>query len=116
MVITISASLHASTAEFARVPPSPASRSLAYSLRSKPETAWPDLTRLRAIGNPILPSPMKPIVAIAVLPLCCAASFRLFACSHQHEPQIRAEQCHLDQHNQHASAVDLRKQDLHRRH
>jgi hypothetical protein len=68
MVITSSASLHASAAEAARAPPSSASRPADAAFTSKPATAWPALTRFCAIGSPILPSPIKPIFAIAFLP------------------------------------------------
>src|SRR5205823_8404435 len=117
MVITTSASLHASGTDLARVPPPTASRSAAYSLRSRPITACPALTRFWAIGNPILPSPMKPIVAIASLTFhFLGNSLRLFARCPQCKQEIHAQQRQFDHNNQKACAVDLRKQNLDRHH
>ena len=64
-VATISASTSApsaaSRALAAASPPASASRRAASALTSKPRTAWPARTRLRAIGSPMAPSPTKPI-------------------------------------------------------
>ncbi len=38
--------------------------------RSKPTTAYPALTRLAAIGPPMLPRPMNAMVVMVVLPEC----------------------------------------------
>src|ERR1700738_1674018 len=98
MVITTSAPRHASGTEFARVPPPATSGSEAYSLRSNPQTVCPALTRFCAIGRPMLPRPIKPIVAITVSrPLLTGvALLRLFARSHHDQPHICAEQAELE--------------------
>src|SRR5271166_4833179 len=59
MVTTVSASRTASRAARAIVTPVAAAAVFAASTRSKPETAWPALTRLAAIGAPMLPRPMN---------------------------------------------------------
>ena len=68
MVMTNSAPCAASAAEPAVAPPSAAKAATASGTTSKPVTWWPDppfaFSRLRAIGRPILPSPMKPIFAM----------------------------------------------------
>src|SRR3546814_4881566 len=45
--------------------------------RSNAFTLWPALRRLRHMGPPMFPRPMKPIVVMAVLPslLCCRLIF-----------------------------------------
>src|SRR5215813_5598533 len=116
MVITTSTSLHASASEFARPPPLAASLSLACSLRSKPVTASPALSRFWAIGSPILPSPMNPTFAMASSTPVVVNSSRLLARGHEREPQVDAEQQHVHYDDPHVSAVDLRKQELHRGH
>src|SRR6266851_2679017 len=113
MVITVSAPAQASAAEAARAPPPVANRSVAYSLKSNPDTACPALIRFWAIGSPILPSPMKPIFAIRPSPWM---SGRLLARGHQRETQINCEQHQLGHDHPNISAVDLRKQGLDRRH
>ena len=65
MVTTTSTSLAASAAEAALVTPRASALAMLAATRSKPFTAWPFLTRLPAMGSPMLPSPMKPILAIA---------------------------------------------------
>src|SRR5215475_1530140 len=68
MVTTRSTSAAAAAAEAScRTPRAPA-RCRAAGTRSKPATAWPALTRLPAIGNPMLPKPMKPILAMGASP------------------------------------------------
>src|ERR1700757_2287466 len=115
MVTTTSTSLHASASEFARLPPLATSFSVACALRSKPVTATSALSRFWAIGSPILPSPMKPTFAMASsTPVVVSA--RLLARGHQREPQVHSEQQHVHHDDPHVSAVDLRKQKLHRRH
>src|SRR5689334_13406098 len=57
----------ACAADAAASPPFAARASAAFGTRSKPATRWPAPTRLAAIGAPILPSPINPIVAIAGL-------------------------------------------------
>src|SRR5262245_1201707 len=120
MVITASASLHASAIDCTFVPPPAASRAPASSLTSKPETAWPILTRFAAMGSPILPSPIKPTFAMAFLhpwlslPPPGHFLFRLLARGHHRKRQIRAEQDQLDRDDPDAAAKDLRKQQLHR--
>src|SRR5258707_2036474 len=64
MVTTISAPFTASAAEAAFLAPFPTAASTAEAERSKATTwCWP-LTRLAAIGPPILPRPMKAIFAM----------------------------------------------------
>src|SRR5215468_4280636 len=72
--MTISLPAAAARADAAAVPPFAARRSTASDTRSKPVTRCPALTRLAAIGAPILPSPINPIVAICWLPSESAAS------------------------------------------
>src|SRR6201987_5362886 len=115
MVITISASLHASASEFAWLPPLAASFSVACALRSKPATAKSALSRFWAIGSPILPNPIKPTFAMTASPPVVVSS-RLLARGHQREPQVHSEQQHVHHDDPHVSAVDLRKQKLHRGH
>src|SRR5262249_7135399 len=115
MVITTSASLHASASEFARLPPLAVSFSVACALRSKPVTAKSALIRFWAIGSPMLPSPMKPTFAMASSTPVVVSS-RLLARGHQREPQVHSEQQHVHHDDPHVSAVDLRKQKLHRSH
>src|SRR6201982_2009653 len=115
MVITTSASLHASASEFARLPPLATSFSVACALRSKPVTATSALSRFWAIGSPILPSPMKPTFAMASSTPVVVSS-RLLARGHQREPQVHSEQQHVHHDDPHVSAGDLRKQKLSRIH
>ena len=65
MVTTASASLAASVADATLVTPRASALAMLAATRSKPFTAWPFFTRLAAMGAPMLPSPMKPILAIA---------------------------------------------------
>src|SRR6516225_2832956 len=116
MVITTSTSLHASASEFAPLPPLASSLSVAWALRSKPVTASSALSRFWAIGSPILPSPMNPTFAMASSTPVAVNSSRLLTCGHQREPQVDAEQQHVHHDDPHVSAVDLRKQELHRSH
>ena len=58
MVMTTSASLTASAMLVAPLPPSETSLSILSWLRLKPVTVWPALTRLMAMGRPMIPSPM----------------------------------------------------------
>src|SRR5260370_19747990 len=115
MVMTTSTCLHAWASEFARLPPLAASFSVACALRSKPATAKSALSRFWAIGSPILPSPMKPTFAMASSTPVVVSS-RLLARGHQREPQVNSEQQHVHHDDPHVSAVDLRKQKLHRSH
>src|SRR5262245_1979452 len=64
MVTTTSAPFTASTALGAGVTPSFSAASSDAFTRSKPRTWCCALTRLRAIGPPMLPRPMKPIFAM----------------------------------------------------
>ncbi len=59
MVTTTSAAFTASAALTASETPRAAAAALAASDRSKPCTSCPALTRLAAIGPPMLPSPTK---------------------------------------------------------
>src|SRR5262245_31699840 len=64
MVTTISAPFTASAADAALRAPLPTAASTAAAVRSKAVTwCWP-LTRLAAIGPPMLPRPMKAIFAM----------------------------------------------------
>ncbi len=72
--MTISFAAAAAAADAAAVPPFAARLSTAVAMRSKPVTRCPALTRLAAIGAPILPSPINPIVAIYWFPPESAAS------------------------------------------
>src|SRR5215472_17484714 len=65
MVITVSPAATASATVAAALPPFAASASALPAAVSKPVTWCPALTRLAAIGAPILPRPMKPMVAIS---------------------------------------------------
>src|SRR5271166_1108959 len=65
MVTTVSASRTASRAARAIVTPVAAAAVFAASTRSKPKTAWPALTRLAAIGAPMLPRPRKATLDIS---------------------------------------------------
>src|SRR5262245_23823645 len=118
MVITASASVHASAIDCTLVPPPAASRAPASSLTSKPETAWPILVKFSAMGSPLLPGPMKPTFAMAFLHpgyryrVRVTPLFRLLARGHQRKPQIGTEQNQLHRDDPDAAAVDLRKQQL----
>src|SRR6266481_4437595 len=72
--MTISPAPVASAAEAAVIPPFATCRSTAADTRSKPVTRCPALTRLAAIGAPMLPSPINPISAICWFPSGSAAS------------------------------------------
>src|SRR5438128_1574305 len=80
--MTISPRAAAADAEFAALPPLAARAAVAAGTRSKPVTRCPALTRLAAIGAPILPRPIKPIAAIAFLlnvspvPTACRSFWR----------------------------------------
>jgi hypothetical protein len=67
MVMTTSASLTASAMLVAPLPPSETSLSILSWLRLKPVTAWPALTRLMAMGRPMIPSPITATLLIVVL-------------------------------------------------
>src|SRR5471030_2795772 len=61
MVMTRSASSAARAAEFAAVAPAAFKASTLRCTTSYTTKAWPALSRLRAMGAPICPSPTKPI-------------------------------------------------------
>jgi hypothetical protein len=61
LAITVSTRSATSRTEFAASAPSATSRSIGSRRVSNTVTRWPASTRRRAIGKPILPSPMKPI-------------------------------------------------------
>jgi hypothetical protein len=65
IVITISPAAALAT-DATAWPPFLASASVALGTRSNAVTWWPAPTRLAAIGAPILPSPINPIVAIPI--------------------------------------------------
>src|SRR5580658_154276 len=65
MVMTTSAPFAASAALVAVFPPTAVNACSDAGLMSKPVTVWPALTRLAAMGAPMLPRPMNPIVAIS---------------------------------------------------
>ena len=65
MVMTVSAPFTAAAALSAMVAPSLLAWFFEASTRSKAMTLWPALTRLAAIGPPILPRPMNAIFAIS---------------------------------------------------
>src|SRR5438552_3865482 len=69
IVIITSAIAQTRAREPGMLPPAAPKFSTAVSLTSSPLTEWPALSRLRAIGKPMLPRPTKPIRAIAVLVL-----------------------------------------------
>src|SRR5271165_2590375 len=66
MVTTASASATALRALAAMVTPAAAAVVFAASTRSKPATEWPALTRLAAIGPPMLPRPRNAILAMTL--------------------------------------------------
>ena len=68
MVTTKSTSVAASSAERRPVTPRDAAWPIFSRTRSKPATSCPFLTRLPAMGSPMLPSPMTPIFAMVLLP------------------------------------------------
>src|SRR5262249_19225803 len=113
MVITTSASLHASASEFARLPPLAVSFSVACALRSKPVTAKSALIRFWAIGSPMLPSPMKPTFAMASSTPVVVSS-RLLARGRRRAPKAPSEHAPLHHDTPLFSAVYLRKQNPHR--
>src|SRR5262245_37597087 len=66
MVTTTSASLTASATDAALATPRATALSMLAATMSKPFTWCPCLTRLPAMGTPMLPSPMKPILVIVL--------------------------------------------------
>src|SRR5690348_8262575 len=71
MVMTISTPLAAAFALPTACPPEAASASTCALFMSKPCTACPALMRFCAIGRPMLPRPMKPILAMCCPPTPC---------------------------------------------
>src|SRR5262249_825230 len=67
MVTTKSTPLAASPIEAARLAPDCTTKFTASSLRSKTLRVWPALIKLRAIGAPMLPTPMNPTRAMMLL-------------------------------------------------
>jgi hypothetical protein len=65
-IVTTMSDCAASASDFAIAPPAATSASTPFGVTSLPATACPAFTRLRAMGKPILPSPMKPIFAMTV--------------------------------------------------
>ena len=65
MVMITSAPFTASVALAATVTPSALACAREASTRSKPVTLWPALTRLAAMGPPILPRPMNAMLVIS---------------------------------------------------
>src|SRR5689334_20033202 len=74
MVMTMSASFTAAPAFAMTVMPCSLAVARFSGTRSKPSTACPALSRLAAIGLPILPKPMKAMVLIVSLPKVCSAA------------------------------------------
>ena len=70
MVATTSASRTASAMSLAPRPPAATSCSTRSGLRLYPVTSNPALTRLAAIGAPMMPSPTNPIRVLTVTPPC----------------------------------------------
>src|SRR5258708_31778057 len=83
MVTTTSAPLTEPTALSAIPAPSALACSREAATRSNAPTLWPALTRLAAIGPPILPRPMNAIVAILVPPLEPVSVSLLLLTEHQ---------------------------------
>lgn len=71
MVMTTSAPSAAARAEPATVIPSARAASSEAGTRSKPRTVWPAFTRLAAMGPPMLPRPMNPMVCAIPSSLSC---------------------------------------------
>ena len=69
MVMTRSAVATASAADAAAVMPAATAALTASVLMSNAVTAKPFLTRFLAMGSPMVPTPMKPIRVIALLPV-----------------------------------------------
>src|SRR5262249_54922967 len=65
IVMTVAAPATAATRSAAAVAPAAAARSTADATVSKARTSWPAATRLRAIGKPMFPNPIKPILAMS---------------------------------------------------
>ena len=66
MVMTTSASFTASAMPVAPRPPWAMSASILSWLRLKPVTVWPALTRLIAMGRPMMPRPMTATLLMIV--------------------------------------------------
>ena len=66
MVITTSAPFTAATELSAISAPSALACAREASTRSNAVTVWPPLTRLAAIGPPILPKPMNAMLAMSI--------------------------------------------------
>src|SRR5262249_32341227 len=133
MVITTSAPAQASATEVAAAPFAALRRPTDALTTSKPVTRCPPLSRFCAIGKPMLPSPMKPMRAMAVpsLPHGEAArapsrnhgqktllttSLRMLARRLDGEKQIRRDH-HTLQHRDHwHRAVDLLEEHRDHRH
>src|SRR5690348_8181559 len=75
MVMTISAPAQACATDGAPPPPAAARLRTEAATTSNPAIACPALRRFCAIGNPILPSPTKPICAILFPPAACPVDF-----------------------------------------
>src|SRR5262245_9131558 len=110
MVMTMSPRVAAPLIDPTLAPPAATSASTAAPLTSKPSTWWPALMRLSAMGRPMLPSPMNPTLAMA-LPL-----FLPLARGRDREHEIRDEHCGFAENHPDAAAIDLREQELDRRH
>src|SRR5215470_8260268 len=71
--MTTAASAAAAPRPAAADAPAATARSIADATISKARTSWPAATRLRAIGRPMFPNPIKPILAMScsrVLGVC----------------------------------------------
>src|SRR5215468_41211 len=108
MVMIASALPHAAAIVSAATPPLPASLPASEGTASKPATSWPALTRLAAIGKPMLPSPMKPMRAIGT---SCRSSL-VFARGEQRQDEIGQDRNHARRHNDQVGAVDLIEEQL----
>src|SRR5438067_6208834 len=115
MVMTASTLDAALSIPPAAAPPPATSLSTAAVLTSKPATECPALLRLSDIGNPMLPSPMNPTRAMDFLPIL-PRSRRARARRHERETDIGEDRRKLAEHHDKTPAVDLRKDQLHRRH
>src|SRR5215468_4379217 len=71
MLMTTSAPAMAPPRSDAADAPAAAARSRAALTVSNARTAWPAATRLRAIGRPMFPSPMKPMLAMSFSRILC---------------------------------------------
>src|SRR5436305_512216 len=76
--MTTSPAAAAAIALGAACPPFSANAAVAVGTRSKPVTWCWALTRLAAIGAPMLPNPIKPIVAMAALLFARAACDEIY--------------------------------------